>query len=62
MQWTDFLHAGSNSGKVKVVSMIGCSHLIHETPKSVVSASLTFKCQPTAVVLVGPLAVARRVQ
>ena len=39
MEWTDFLHAGENSGKLKVISIIfwidvvknGCGYLVHET-------------------------------
>ena len=41
MEWTDILHAGTNSEKLKVidiwVGMVrkGCGHLVHETQKSV---------------------------
>ena len=44
MEWTDFLDAGANSGKLKVISMIfGCvvkngrDHLVFKTLKSAVS-------------------------
>ena len=41
-EWIDFLHAGANSRKLKVISMIfiggpgqnGRGHLVHETLKS----------------------------
>ena len=41
MEWTDILHAVTNSEKLKVidiwVGMVrkGCGHLVHETQKSV---------------------------
>ena len=43
MEWTDFFHAGSNSGKLKVISLIFewalskmdvAIYLVHETLKS----------------------------
>ena len=46
MEWTDFLHAGANSGKLKAISLIfeclssemGMAiYLVHETLKSAIS-------------------------
>ena len=72
IECTDFLHAGGNSGKLKVISVILGGHgenrrgdLSTLDPKILVrptsySISLTFKCHSTAIVLVRPLALAGR--
>ena len=70
-----FLHAGTNSGKLKVISMIcgwawsknGSGHLVHQTLfnnfwlDQHCTQCLSFKCQSIAVVLVRLPVVARRI-
>ena len=43
IEWTSILHAGPNSGKLKVDSVIGHGLLAHETLKSAVSEEWGYK-------------------